>query len=51
MHLNDDAIEVLISGKINNRLLCKMVTQEEFRRLLLDIEVYADRIASAQSTI
>lgn len=26
LHLNDDAIEVLKSGKINNRLLCEMVT-------------------------
>lgn len=48
LHLNDDAIEVLKSGKINNRLLCEMVTHEGFRRLLLDIEIYVDRIASAQ---
>lgn len=48
LHLNDEAIEVLKSGKINNRLLCEMVTHEGFLRLLLDIEIYVDRIASAQ---
>lgn len=46
--MNDDAIEVLKSGKINNRLLYEMVTHEGFRRLLLDISIYVDRIASAQ---
>ena len=40
LHLSDDMITVLKSGKINNRLLCEMGT-----RLMTDIEIYVDRIA------
>lgn len=45
LHLSDDMIEVLKSGKLNNRLLCEMVTHENFRRFLVDAEIYIDRIA------
>lgn len=38
-------IDVLRSGKINNRLLCELVTREDFQRLLVDVEIYIDRIA------
>ena len=38
-------IDVLKSGKLNNRLLCEMVTHENFRRFLVDAEIYIDRIA------
>ena len=45
LHLSDDMIDVLKSGKLNNRLLCEMVTHEGFRRFLTDAEIYIDRIA------
>ena len=39
-------LELLKSGRINNRLLCEMALHKDFRRLMVDIEVYVDRIAS-----
>ena len=48
LHLSDEMIDILRSGKINNRLLCEIVTHSKFRRLLVDIEVYVDRIASME---
>lgn len=43
--LRDEMIELLKSGRINNRLLCKLATHEGFRRFLVDMEIYVDRIA------
>ena len=48
LHLSDAMIELLKSGKINNRLLCEMATHEGFRKLMTDLEIYVDRIASMQ---
>ena len=48
LHLSDAAIDFLMSGVINNRLLCEMMTHDNFWRLMADIEVYVDRIASNQ---
>lgn len=48
LHLQDDTIELLKSGKLNNRLLCEMIGHENFRRLLADIEIYVDNIAGMQ---
>ena len=48
LHLSDEMLDILRSGNINNRLLCEIVTHSEFRRLLLDIEVYVDRLAGMQ---
>ena len=45
LHLSDDMIDLLESGKINTRLLCEIATHEDFRRFLTDIEIYVDRIA------
>ncbi len=45
LHLSDDAIELLENGKINNRLLCELITHPDFPRLLTDIEICVDRIA------
>lgn len=45
LHLSDDMIDVLESGILNNRLLCEIVTHENFRRFLVDAEIYIDRIA------
>jgi transcriptional regulator with XRE-family HTH domain len=46
LHLNDDMIELLSSGKINTRLLCEIATHADFRKLLIDIEICVDRIAA-----
>jgi len=45
LHLSDDMIALLKSGKLNNRLLCEMVTHKDFRRLIVDMEIFVDRIA------
>lgn len=45
LHLSDAMLELLKSGMINNRLLCEMALHKDFRRLMVDIEVYVDRIA------
>ena len=44
LHLSDAAIDILKSGKLNKRLICEIVCHENFRRLLLDSEIYIDRI-------
>ena len=46
LHLSDEMVELLKSGKLNNRLLCEMALHKDFRRLMVDIEIYVDRIAS-----
>lgn len=43
--LSDEMIELLKSGRINNRLLCELTTHEGFRRFLVDMEIFVDRIA------
>ena len=43
--LSDEMIDVLKSGKINNRLLCELATHPDFRRFLTDMEIFVDRIA------
>ena len=45
LHLSYDMIDLLESGKINNRLLSEIATHEDFRRFLTDVEIYVDRIA------
>ena len=44
LHLSDTAIDILKSGKLNNRLISEILCHENFRRLLLDSEIYVDRI-------
>mgnify|MGYP000148088499 CR=1 FL=1 len=41
----DNMIDVSKSGKLNNRLLCEIVTHEDFQRFLVDANIYIDRIA------
>ena len=48
LHLNDDMIALLKSGMLNNRLLCELTGHPDFPKLLADIEIYVDRIASMQ---
>ena len=45
LHLSDEVLELLRSGKINNRLLCEMMTHPRFRQLMTDMEIVVDRIA------
>lgn len=46
LHLSDDMIGLLKSGRINNRLLCELAGHEDFQRLMVDMEIYVDRIAN-----
>ncbi len=45
LHLSDEVLALLRSGKINNRLLCEMMTHPKFRQLMADMEIVVDRIA------
>ncbi len=42
LRLNDAALELLKSRKINNRLLCEIITHEEFKNLMIDTEIFID---------
>ena len=46
LHLSDEAVDVLKSGKLNNRLFCELVTHPEFPRLMADMEIYVDGMVS-----
>lgn len=48
LHLSDAMVSLLKEGKINTRLLCELAAHSEFPKLLADIEIYVDRIASMQ---
>lgn len=48
LHLSDDAIAVLKSGKINTRLLSEMIAHPNFRKMMIDSEIYVDQIASSR---
>ena len=43
--LSDEMIDMLKSGKINKRLLSELVAHPGFRRFLVDMEIFVDRIA------
>ena len=45
LHLGDDAIEVLRTGKFNHRLLSELICHKDLQRFMLDAEIYVDRIA------
>ena len=45
LHLSDDMVELLSSGRINNRLLCELATHPGFQRFMTDMEIFIDRIA------
>ncbi len=48
LHLSDEVIELLKTSKINNRLLCEMITHEDFIKLMTNIEIYVDGIAAME---
>ena len=45
LHLSDDALELLKAGDFNHRLLSEMICHKDFQTLMLDAEIYVDRIA------
>ncbi len=45
LRLSDDMVELLSSGRINNRLLCELAMHPNFQRLMTDMEIFIDRIA------
>ncbi len=47
LHLSDDMVELLKSGRINNRLLCEIATHEDFVTLMTDTEIYVDGVATS----
>lgn len=46
LRLSDEMIELLKSGRVNNRLLCELAVHKDFQRFMVDFEIYVDRIAS-----
>ena len=46
LHLSDGMLDMLKNRVFNSRLLCEMAAHKDFPRLMTDIEVYVDRIAS-----
>ena len=45
LHLSDDAIDVLKNGQFNHRLLSEVICHKDFQTMMLDAEIYVDRIA------
>lgn len=48
LHLSDNAIDSIKNGQFNKRLLSELLAHEKFQRLMLDAEIYVDRIADAR---
>lgn len=46
LHLNDEMVALLKSGRMNNRLLCELATHKDFIKFLADIEIYVDEIVT-----
>lgn len=46
LHLTDEAVARLKSGRINPRLLCEMMSHEKFAELMADAEIYVDVMAT-----
>ena len=50
LHLSDEMVALLKSGRINNRLLCELATHKDFIKFLADIEIYVDGIITLYDT-
>ena len=48
LHLSDAALTLLKDQKINTLLLSELITHEQFRKLMLDLEIYVDGLADMQ---
>ena len=46
LHLSDNMIDLLLSGSINNRLLCEIATHDKFKELMADAEIFFDAVAT-----
>lgn len=46
--LDDETIELLKSGRFNNRLLCEIIKHSDLVKLMTDTEIYVDGIATMQ---
>ena len=46
--LDDETIDLLKSGRFNNRLLCEIIKHPDFEKLMADTEIYVDGIATMQ---
>ena len=42
LHLNDDAVQILTDKKYNPRLLSELLTHENFKKFMTDLEIYID---------
>lgn len=42
LRLNDDAVQILTDEKYNPRLLSELLTHENFRKFMADLEIYID---------
>jgi len=51
LHLSDDAVSELISGKLNNRLLSELIAHPDFSELFAALEVFIDRTISENMEI
>lgn len=51
LHLSDEAIAELSSGKLNTRLLSEIIVHPDFAELLAALEVYIDRTVSEKMDI
>lgn len=48
LHLSDSMIELLKSGLVDNSLLCELASHPDFPRLMADLEIYVNGIATKQ---
>ncbi|MEY8335279.1 hypothetical protein AALB53_19580 [Lachnospiraceae bacterium 47-T17] len=48
LHLSDAALSLLKDRKINTLLLSELITHEQFRKLMLNLEIYVDGLADMQ---
>ena len=51
LHLRDDAVDAIRDGKYNKRLLSELLVHDKFRQLMVDAEVYVDRIAEDRKSV
>ena len=51
LHLSDEAVAEIMSGKFNNRLLSEIITHPDFAELLAALEVFIDRTISENMNI
>lgn len=48
LHLNDIMIELLKNNRIDSPLLCELASHPDFVKLLADIKIYVEGIATMQ---